>query len=170
MPSNIEIKNATVSLPQKESKKKKKILEIIKYETDDYFIKGHIRELNKAYTFGCFTSVNILARKIIEENLIIGILEKKYPPTSLENKELYFDIQYNRYKGFSDVLGSLLDKRNEFSPNQKAIKDYYDQAKIFKDRANDATHSWYYLVESGKEIDELKLQAIIELIKKIQAT
>lgn len=168
LPHN-EVVNPVVKIVKKKTSKREKDIEIIKYDTTDYFIRGHIKEINRAYTKGCYTSTHILARKIIE-NLVLDILVTKYPPTKLENLNLYFDVSQNRTKDFSILLKSLYDKRKEFGFEiSKAIERFYQKAKKFKDDANDKTHSWYHLVENKTEIDELNLQSMIELIKIIKA-
>lgn len=164
---HIEAKEQTVNIKRKQSSVKEKLVKVIDYETDDYFKKGHVTEVNRAYSNGCYTSVHILARKIIE-NLIREILSERFPPTTKDNKELYFDISQNRFKDFSVILRNLYDKRNEFEPEKiKIIERLYQQAKEFKDDANDATHSWYSLIQTKKEIDDLNLQSMIELIKSL---
>ena len=165
---HVEIEKQTVKIPKNQSRQKEKIINCISYETNDHFKKGHINEINRAYTNKCYTSVFILARKIVE-NLIIDIMCKKFPPNSLSNRELYFDNQRKRFKDFSVILKNFYDKRNEFDADKiEIIKRLYDKALALKDDANQKTHSWYHLVERKKEIDDLNLQAIIELIKKIE--
>jgi len=166
--SNIEFKKQKFVVNQKKSIKKEKTIKIFDYKTDDYFKKGHIEEINKAYTKGCYTSVHILARKIIE-NLIREILSTKYPPEKKVNKELYFDISQNRFKDFSVILKNLYDKRHDFDPEKiKIIERLNQKASKFKKDSNDATHSWYHLINNKKEIDDLDIQLIIELIKKLE--
>src|SRR3989344_6112020 len=71
-------KNALAQIyATKNGNKKLTIREVFDYSTTDHFKKGHVEELNKAYTFTCNTAVFILARKIVE-NLIIDILKAKY--------------------------------------------------------------------------------------------
>lgn len=166
---NIEEGKSKVILVNNSTKKKQKFLRtIIKYETVDHFKKGHIDEINNAYTNKCYTSVFILTRKVLE-NLVIEILTKKFPPTSIQNKELYYDVQKRRFKDFSVILKNLYDKRHDFEPHKvKIIERLYREALKFKDEANDATHSWYHLVESSKEIDDLNIQSLIELIKAME--
>ena len=162
---NIELEKQVVKVKQNTTKKKEEMKIVIQFDSNDYFIKGHIKEINKAYTKGCYTSVHILARKIIE-NLIREILTKYFPPNTRENKELYFDINQNRFKDFGIILKNLYDKRVSFDPEKKKIIErLYQLAKKFKDDANDTTHSWYFLIERKKDVDDLNLQAIIELIK-----
>ncbi|HEY5748604.1 MAG TPA: hypothetical protein VIU12_21185 [Chryseolinea sp.] len=154
--------------PKKQSKGEK-IRVLINYDSEDYFIKGHIKELNRAYTYKCYTGAYILSRKIIE-NLIIDILQKQYPSCeSLENKALYWDINQRRFKDFSIIIKNLLDKKDDFGPSKsKAIERLYQLAKKYKEGANDKTHSWYHLVLNATEFDELQLEDMIELIKKIE--
>lgn len=145
----------------------KKIVEIIDYGTNDHFKKGHIAELNKAYTHGCYTSVFILARKIVE-SLVIDILKAQFPENKKENKELYFDTNQGRFKDFDVILKNLKGKKGDFGSENKAVDRLYGLAKSLKDDANDKTHSWYHLVEKRQEIDNLNLKAIIEIIKKLE--
>lgn len=168
LPSNIEVAEEKVILENKKrGKKGKKMLILIDYETTDHFKKGHIDELNKAYTFGCNTSVFILARKIVE-NLIIDILKKKYPEKIKKNKEIYFDTAQGRLKDFEVILKNLKSKKDDFGSENKAVERLHDLAKALKNDTNNKTHSWYHLVERRKEIDNLNLEAIIEIIKKLE--
>jgi hypothetical protein len=153
----------------KKNKKKtpsvnKKFLE---YDTTDKFVKGHIEELNRAYEAKCYTSVFILARKIVE-NLIIDILKKKYPEKVKANKELYFDITKKRLKDFSVILQNLYDKRNDFGTENKAVEKLWQLAKNLKDNSNNKAHSWYHLVKKEKEVDDLDLKTVIDLIQKLE--
>lgn len=166
LPHNIVV-NPQVKIPKKQIRKKEKVIKLIKYETDKYFIKGHIKEVNKAYTKGCYTSTYLLARKIIE-NLVVGILSKKYPHNKKRNLEIYYDISRARIKDFSIILKALYDKRKDFDfEKEKAIARFYQLAIHFKKDANDKTHSWFHLVEKKKEIDDLNIQALVELLKTI---
>ncbi len=158
---NIE-KGKPISIKQTK-KKTTKLQTILTYSTLDPFKEGHILELNKAYTAGCYTAVFLLARKIIE-NLIIDILRKKFPERSRNNKELYYNVSENRYHDFSVILDSLYKKRNSFDPDTKAAERLYVLSKPFKKDANDKAHSWFHLVERKSEIDDLKIQTIINLV------
>lgn len=154
---------------EKSIKQKRLNVLIIKHKTDNYFYNKHFDEINRAYDSKCFTCVNILLRKIIE-NLIIDILRTKYPPNIKTNKELYWDFARNTYKDFSRVLSSLHQKRIDFSMDKKKIERLHSLCKNFKDDANDKTHSLYYIVERKEEIDDLKVDTIFELIKEISTS
>jgi len=47
------------------------MIEIAKYDANDKLLKTHLEEINKTYTFGCYTATFILCRKVLE-NLIIS--------------------------------------------------------------------------------------------------
>lgn len=164
---NHEITNTAPKVEAKKIKKKESTFEFLKYETTNHFIKGHLKEINRTYNQKCFTATFILARKIVE-NFIIDILIKKYPHNTLQNKELYYDTARGRFKDFSVILDTLKNKKNDFGINKTVVERLCAKAKALKDNANDKTHSWFHLVEGQKEIDDLHLQTIIELIKELQ--
>ncbi len=166
IPNHEIIKNSP-KLDAKKVKLKESTFEFVKYETNDHFIKGHFKEINRAYNNKCYTSVFILARKIVE-NFIIDILIKKYPDKTVENKELYYDTNRGRFKDFSVILNSLNSKKNDFGIQKTVVERLSAKAKALKDNANDKTHSWFHLVEGKQEIDDLHLQTVIELIKQLQ--
>lgn len=155
------------SSPKRQTSEQRKIITLIDYDTTDYFKKGHVSELNRAYTYGCYTAVFTLARKIVE-NLIIDILKAKYPESKKENKELYFDTAQGRLKDFSVILSNLKGKKSDFGTENKGVERLCSLAGSLKDNANDKTHSWYHLVKNKTEIDGLQLQSIIEIIKKLE--
>lgn len=143
---------------------KNRLKPIINYESENYFVKEHIRELTQAYNSKCYTCAFILFRKIIE-NLVIDILKSKFP-----NKfDLVFDTNRQRYQDFSVVLDNLYKERTSFSHDgKKAIERLNQLVNPFKKDANDKTHSWFHVVKSPSEIDNLQLQPIIELVKILE--
>ncbi len=95
-------------------------------------------------------------------------LKAKYPPTTKDNKELYYDTAKGRFKDFSVILSNLQSKKDDFVLNKSIVERLASRANKLKDDANDKTHSWFHLVKSKQEIDDLDTQSIIELIKKLQ--
>jgi hypothetical protein len=165
---NMEVRPAQVVVKKTKTQRKPLGPTLITYETSDHFVRGHIDELNRAYSTDCYTSANIMARKVVE-NLVIDILRRKYPPTSRENKELYYDIAQHRFKDFSVILDNLYAKRTEFGLDEKKVVErLVTLLKNFKEDANDKTHSWYYLVRRRSEIDDLDIPSIIALIVKLE--
>lgn len=160
----IEIEKPEKIKVKQKADRKNIVKNFFKYQTDDPFKKGHIEEVNKAYTAGCYTCVFILCRKIIE-NLITAILENKFP----EERCLYWDPSSNRYLDFSVILDNLYSKKSDFNPsNTKSIERLYQLAKPFKKDCNDKTHSLFHLVKRKKEIDDIGINEILNLIKNLE--
>jgi hypothetical protein len=156
-----EVNIIKVDKKKKEKVKNKRIIEIAKYETDDKFLMAHINEINKTYTYGCYTACFILMRKVLE-NLIIEILKKKYP----DDKEKYFDTGRGRYHDFNKLLENLKESSKDFSTEKDIIKRIYELAQPFREQANEMTHSLYHIAKK-KEIDESKYQEILDLISQL---
>ena len=165
---NIDI-DKPAKIPQKMRgfRRKKRIINFIKYDTDDPFIKSHIIETNKAYTFGCYTAAFILCRKIVE-NLLTDIVRHKYPPNKKENVELYYDTGRRRTKDFSEIISNLRARSNDFGPDRTLLERMLNRADQFKDDANNKTHSWYHIVRNKKELDDTQFEDIINMIIKIE--
>ena len=153
---------------RKNNREKKKPVFLV-YDSPDYFIRGHIKELNNAYNSACFTSAFILSRKIVE-NLLIDILRKKFPESrNNENKELYYNILHKRFHDFGIIINNLYKKRNEFGiEGEKIIARINQLVKPFKNNINDKVHSWFHLVEKKSEFDDISIHQIIELIIKLE--
>ncbi len=168
LPGNIQLQKETVVIHQKQRKvRRSKIHEYVKFETADSFRKGHIDEINRAYTFKCYTSAFILCRKVVE-NLLIDILRERFPETTRENRELYYDTSQNRFKDFNIILKNFRNKSGEFGTNKKLVERIAELSEGLKDKANDKAHSWYHLLRRPKELDELGIQEILDMIKELE--
>ena len=167
---NLEIQKP-VTIKQKPHKRKRNVTAIVEYESDNYFIRGHVKEINKSFNSGCFTCVFVLFRKLIE-NLLIDILRARFPESSCSsNRELYYSKDLNRHHDFSVILDNLYKQRNVFSHEEKKIIERIRQLCIpFKKDANDKAHSLFHLVESKSEIKNLNITQIMELVKKLHET
>jgi len=165
---SVEIERPT-RIAQKKSGplRKRKLIEFAKYNTTDQFIRAHIIETNKAYTYGCYTATFILCRKIIE-NLLTDIIRRKYPPNKKEHLELYFDTGRGRTRDFSEILSNLRKGAKDFGPDRVLLERMLSRAEIFKDDANNKAHSWYHIVRSKKELDDTNFQDIIEMIVRLE--
>lgn len=161
---SVKIEKAPTLKSKKNTRKKEQIKKIIQFETTDHFLNKHLSEINRAYTYKCFTCVFVLTRKVLE-NLIVGILKAKYPT----GRDLYFDIPKGRNHDFSVVLDNLFKKRSEFGDEKKeAIERLHQKLKPFKNDANDKVHSLYHIVESANEIDDWNIDSIMAMITRIQ--
>ena len=161
------IPGVVIGTQQTSKNNEKEIQKFIDYETTDFFRKGHIEEINRAYSAGCYTSVFILCRKIIE-NMIIDILRKKFPPDTEDNTELYYDFKRKRFKDFKIILDNFYSKRDEFGIDRKIVERTVSYAHPLRKEANDKAHSWYHLVRKKEEIEKIDIQGIIDLIIKLE--
>jgi hypothetical protein len=166
---NIELEKQKIKIPQKTSRKREsqKIIEFMRYPTNDSFRKAHIEEVNRAYTFKCYTSAFILCRKIIE-NLLTDIIRRKFPQNRIENIELYFDTARGRTRDFSEILSNLRKKVDSFGPDKTMLERVISRSEQFKDDANDKVHSWYHVVRNRRELDDTNVQDIIDMIIKLE--
>jgi len=147
--------------------KKQKIIQYVRFPSSNKFIKGHLDEVNRAYSCKCYTAAYILTRKILE-NLISDIIRQKFPPNKKkENLEMYYDIDQRRTKDFSVILKNFGEKSFSFAPDDVLVKRIVKLSKEFKDDANDKTHSWYHLVVKKKELDDKNPQYILDLIEQL---
>jgi len=143
-----------------------KIQEIASYETANKLLKANIDEINKTYTFGCYTASFILCRKVLENLLIHQIFQKKYPTQSQEDRSKYFDFSKGRPLDFSVLLSNLKKSATDF-PDKKLVERICNLADRFKEEANDMTHSIYHIA-SKRELDEKNYQQILDLISELE--
>lgn len=146
--------------------KKEKIKIIAKYPTDDRLLEAHLREINRAYTYKCYTSTFVLCRKVLE-NLFIRILRKKYPENKKEHREKYFDFSRGRFLDFGVLLKNLRDSSKEFGPEKQLVKRICEKADEFKETADEMTHSLYHIA-TKREIDEKNFQHILYLMQELE--
>jgi len=146
--------------------RKEKITTIAKYPTDDRLLEAHLREINRAYTYKCYTSTFILCRKVLE-NLIIRIMRGKYPEDKREHREKYFDFNRGRFLDFGILIKNLGNSSKDFGPEEKLVKRICEMASGFKETADEMTHSLYHIA-TKKEIDEKNFQYILNLIQKLE--
>jgi len=164
---NIEIEKPARVVQKVPRRRKKRLVEFVRYDTGDSFVRGHILEVNMAYTYGCFTAAFILCRKILE-NLLADILRKKYPQNVKSNIELVFDTARGRTRDFSEILSNLRKRAKDFGPGRGLLERALNRADLFKDDANNKAHSWYHIVKSRKELDDTHFQDIIDMIVKLE--
>ena len=158
-----------VKIPSSKSRRAKEIIEIASYDTKDKWFEAHLKEINKTYTYGCYTACFILCRKVLENLIIHHILRKKYPDKSKQHREKYFDFGKNRYLDFEKILANLRNSSNDFIPEKDVVERICELAEGFKEKANDMTHSLYHIA-TKREMDEKNFQQILELITKLENT
>ena len=146
--------------------RKEKIDIIARYPTDDKLLEKHLEEINRAYTYKCYTSTFVLCRKVLE-NLIIRILRKKYPKNKEEHREKYFDFSRGRTLDFGVLLKNLRNSSKDFGPEKQLVERICEKADKFKETADEMTHSLYHIA-AKREIDEKNFQHILDLIQELE--
>lgn len=158
----IEFKRIPIKIPQK---RREKIIEIAKFETPNKFLKKHLDEINRCYTYHCYTACYVLMRKVLE-NLVVEILKRKYPENTKEHKQKYYDFNRKRNNDFNVLLKNLRNSSKDFGTQQKIVERICQLADFFKETANEMTHSLYHIADK-KEIDGSRFQEILDLFKEL---
>jgi hypothetical protein len=145
----------------------KPIIQFAKYETNDKFLKAHLDEINKTYTYGCYTATFILCRKVLENLIIHHILKKKYPTKSLHDRQKYYDQSRGRFLDFNILLTNLRDSAPDFNSEKQLVERICQLSDGFKETANEMTHSRYHIARK-KELDEKGYQEILEQVAELE--
>jgi hypothetical protein len=156
-----------IKIPSTRLKRRKEITVIAKYDTNDRWLKAHFEEINKTYTYGCYTATFILCRKTLENLIIHRILKKKYPNKSQQHREKYLDFNRKRFLDFDKLLSNLRNSSGDFNSEKKLVERICELAEGFKETANEMAHSLYHIA-SRKEIDDRNFQQILDLIAELE--
>lgn len=156
-----------IKIPLTKVRRRKQIIKIASYKTDDKMLKAHLDEINKTYTFGCYTATFILCRKVLENLLVHHILRKKYPENTRQHREKYWDFNRNRILDFNKILANLRSSSSDFVPEKRLVERICSLADGFKETANEMTHSLYHIA-TRKEIDDKNFQHILDLIGRLE--
>ncbi|VVC02840.1 Uncharacterised protein [Candidatus Burarchaeum australiense] len=169
LPSTFELQEEKVIIKQKARGRRTtvKITEFIRYPSEDPFVKAHVEEINRAYTHNCCTAALVLCRKVIE-NALIEILRVKYRTEKDRGIQLYFDKNRGRHRDFSEILEVFNKRTADFGPERKLVERIVTVTNKFKDDANDKTHSLYHIVKNRKELEDMQLQNIFDMIKRLE--
>jgi hypothetical protein len=156
-----------VKILSSKSRRKREIKIIAKYNTNDKWLKALLDEVNKTYTFGCYTATFILCRKVLENLIIHHVLMNKYPEKSEQHRAKYWDFNRNRFLDFEKILSNLRESSNDFMEKKPIVERVCELSGEFKETANEMTHSLYHIA-SKKEIDDKNFQQILYLIAELE--
>lgn len=143
--------------------KKVRIIQFLRLETTESYKRDHVEEVNRAYTYGCYTACFVLCRKVVE-NMVLDVLEARFPRNVDSNLLIYFDPGQGRYRDFGVLLDQLSQHSRDFGPDAKLAERIVSKTEPFKRDANDKAHSWYHVVKKPGELDVLGVQDIVELL------
>ena len=165
---NVEVVKSSVQVKEARQKprKKEQIIQFLQMKSYESFKRDHVEEINRTYTYRCYTACFVLCRKIIE-NLVLDVMELKFPRNEGDNLSLYFDTSQRRYRDFSELLANISSKKDDFGPDSKLVERIVSKANAFKRQANDTAHSWYYIIKDPKELEVLHVQDIVDLLETL---
>lgn len=138
---------------------------LVSIEFEEYFFKIITQELNGVYRAGFYNSTLLLSRKLFE-NLLIKLLEHKYPRNVDGNLNLYFDDSQNRYRDFSVLIKVLRDRNTDFNDGYPTIQRFLTKIEKLTEISNPTTHKLTYNA-SRDDVISLEIEELLELYKKI---
>lgn len=139
---------------------------LISYTFDDYFLNEIVKDINGTYKASYFTASLFLLRKLFENCLLI-LLENKFPRTIPGNLDLYYDVSKGRNRDFSELIQAIRNKSNELGMRDE-VDRLLNRIGHLKDITNPIVHKLVYK-GSIKEIKEIHITEILELLKKIDS-
>ena len=163
---SVDKSQVRVAQAQKKPRRKERIIQFIQLRSYESFKRDHVEEINRAYTYKCYTACFVLCRKVVE-NLVLDVMELKFPRNEGDNLSLYFDTNQGRYRDFSELLANISNKRDDFGPDAKLVERIVSKANVFKRQANDTAHSWYYIIKNPEELEDLHVQDLIDYLETL---
>lgn len=133
---------------------------------NDYFYDTLVAEINSCYFSGLYTAAAILSRKLME-TLIIDFLVARYPPSTDENLNLYYDKAHRRHRRFSELIDALESKKKEFECQEQTLSRFISRLHIFKTQANLDAHN-LTIITDDNELSNYKVQEMIELLNALK--
>ncbi len=132
------VKTVTKIVPEK--KKLQKFINIHTYPSD--FYRKLQKDINLAYTYEIYSAVLILLRKLIE-NLVIGILRKKYGSKTKDNVNLYFNTDRKQFKPLNTIIKNLDSKIKEkdFDVFPPLNNDLIKELNKYREAGNSSAHT-----------------------------
>lgn len=100
------------------------------------------------------------------ENLLIKLLEHKYPRNVDGNLNLYFDDSQTRYRDFSVLIKVLRDRNTDFNDGYSTIQRFLTKIEKLTEISNPTTHKLTYNA-SRDDVISLEIEELLELYKKI---
>ena len=138
---------------------------LVNVDFEDYFLKSICQELNGVHRAGFYNSTLLLVRKLLE-NLLIKLLEFKFPKNIDGNLEMYYDVSRERYKDFNDLIKVVRKKKKEFADGHSTIQRFLTKVEKLTDITNPTAHKLTYNA-SQDDVHSLEVQELLELFKKI---
>ena len=159
-------KPSTLNTTTKKVSPEKKLQKFINIQTypSDFYYKLQ-KDINLSYTYGIYSAVLILVRKLIE-NLVIGILRKKYGTKTRDNVNLYFNTDRKQFRQLNTLIKNLDAKirENDFDVYPQLDDKLIKALNKYREAGNRSAHT--IEVNLTKD-DVIKYKANLEYILNI---
>ncbi|PKP61005.1 MAG: hypothetical protein CVT88_01400 [Candidatus Altiarchaeales archaeon HGW-Altiarchaeales-1] len=133
----------------------------------DYFYQKLEDEINLCYTYGAYTAVLILSRKLIE-NLLIDVLRNKYGNKTKSAREVYYREDKHRFHDFTRLLENLEGKKDDFKVDKDTFEKFISSVEPFRKGANSKAHSIVNLIEKKEELEKFNVQDLASLLMRLE--
>jgi len=133
----------------------------------DHFYQKLEDEINLCYTYGAYTAVLILSRKLIE-NLLIDVLRNKYGNKTKSAREVYYREDKHRFHDFTRLLENLEGKKDDFKVDKDTFEKFISSVEPFRKGANSKTHSIVNLIEKKEELEKFNVQDLASLLMRLE--
>ena len=134
----------------------------------DLFNRDLHDEINRAYSYGLFSVIPFLVRKLFE-NLVIDIFKKKYGTSDIHK---YYDVSNHRCHNFLELLETLKSNITDFSHIENNFNlEFVNSVNKYREVGNSSAHS-ISLKFLKRDIDELsedaeEIEHIVKLFVRV---
>ena len=122
-------------------------------------------EINSCYKRGFFVATFLLSKELIR-NLLIDIIRINFQPISDEQISLYYDFQNETHKEMWQLLGTLVQKKEEININSEVIENLIEMFAAMDQKIKLGSHS-FKSISTREDIDKYRLDEIVELLNDI---
>lgn len=151
-PLGLTMEDGSLIRSDKNSIVHEKYIDLKEEELPDSFYYDLVIDINKCYSFGVYSAVRILNRKLLE-NLLIDLLRKKIGMTEID---LFYDTGKRRFHDFKILLKNVGAKLDDFKPISAALDSrLLKNIDQFRGSANSSAHTIELQIEKG-ELDSSK--------------
>jgi hypothetical protein len=122
-------------------------------------------EINIAYSHPELPNATLMLTRKLIENLVYNLLEYKFGGQRIN---LYYDIAHRRAHDFGILLDNLKAHKQEFDVDQHELIDkFLGMVQPFRRDANAKVHKVIEYLESRKQLKNLKIPEMIQILLKL---
>lgn len=119
-------------------------------------------EINTNFKRGFTISAFLLSRELVR-NLMLDLIRIRFPPSSGENINLYYDPQNNTHRELRVLVGLIRQKKDAFDLNPEALDHLADMIEIMEPKTKPSSHS-FFTVPTRENLEKCRINEISELL------